>query len=165
MVNNQASRLPDLWSLRASVCLCCGNTWKYLSCVMICLFFVWTGSCWPLVHSELSVVVLLRSTNALIFAWTGGLPCVPEREKALPNIYRADVWCYMVKLTNTKDERKKQKLWMKRGLSADCFSPSELLPASSSPALSFLAHFSFLLRSPPSPLPFCLSPPLGEKML
>lgn len=65
----------------------------------------------------------------------------------------------MVKLTNTKDERKKQKLRLNGGLSADGFSPSELLPARSSPALCFLAHFSFLLHafttgSPPIlPLP------------
>lgn len=85
-------------------------------------------------------------------------------KKAFPNISRADVWYYMLKLTNTKDEWKKQKLWMNRGLSADCFSPSEPLPAHSSPALGFLAHFSFLLCLPSSPLPFCLSLPLGEKM-
>lgn len=43
---------------------------------------------------ELSAVALLRSTNALIFAWIGGvgggLPCVPERGKPSQNISRAD---------------------------------------------------------------------------
>lgn len=83
-------------------------------------------------------------------------------------IFRPDVWCYMVKLANTKVQ--KQKLWIKCEAFTECFenSPAESSDASVTPSLQLCSQHCPTSPFSPHSLPpqtlfsvsssLCLSP-------